>query len=110
MEPHLQETQKKRIEKKDTLFLSPLEEVPKVRGKIFYHESSQAHSVLRFTKEILCHYPQLRDKSSSFSYLMVVPRSIEEVKTQLKELKKNPKRIPIILFLEREPSFQENNN
>ncbi len=73
-----------------------------VRGEIFYHESAQAHSIIRLTKELLCHYPQLREKSASFSYLMVVPRSIEEVKKQLKELKKYPERVPIILFLERD--------
>ena len=104
MSLQLQQTQRKSIEKKERSFLAPLQEIPKVRGKIFYHENARAHSVIRLTKELLCHYPQLREKNSAFSYLMIVPRSMDEVKAQLKELKKNPEKVPIILFLERDPT------
>ena len=79
-----------------------MQETLKVRGKVFYHESAQAHSLIRLTKEVLSRYPQLREKQASFSYVMIVPRSKEELKKQLQELREKPERVPIILFLERD--------
>ncbi len=96
---HLHEKYRKK--KQIDRFLIPVQETLKVRGKIFYHESAQAHSMIRLTKDVLSHYPQLREKSSSFSYVMIVPSSKEELNEQFKKMKENVDEIPIILFLER---------
>lgn len=88
------------IQKNDKLLL-PLQDALTIRGKIIYYENAQAHSLIRLTRDVLSQYPQLREKQSSFSYIMKVPRTREEVKRQLKEIEKNPSKFPIFLFFER---------
>ena len=36
--------------------LQPSQEVINVKGKLFYHESSQSHSIIKLTKEIISNY------------------------------------------------------
>jgi len=77
--------------------LQPSQEVINVKGKLFYHESSQSHSIIKLTKEIISNYPQLKEKQGSFNYSMFVPKSQEEMEKLIKDTNK----VPILLFFER---------
>lgn len=81
--------------------LQPNQEVINVKGKLFYHESAQSHSVIKLTKEVLYNYPQLKEKMSSFSYNMFLPRSNKEVEELMKSFEKEINAVPILLFFER---------
>lgn len=88
------------IQKNEKLLL-PYQDVLKIRGKVIYHENAQAHNIIRLNREMLLQYPQLREKQSQFSYIMVVPRTREEVKKQLDDIQNNPNKFPILLFFEK---------
>lgn len=90
---------KPQIQKQEISFLNPSQETLKITGKLFYSEGDQSWNVIRLKKEILHKFPQLKEKSSKFSYQMVVPQSSDEIKDLLKEVRES---IPILLFLCRE--------
>lgn len=73
----------------------------KIKGKLIYNESGQAHNIIRLAKEILYNYPQLKEKSSSFNYNMIVPRSHVESIKLIEEIGKDNQKVPILLFFER---------
>lgn len=95
-------SKKEQLNQESEKILLPLQEVLMIRGKVIYHENAQAHNVIRLSRDVLLQYPQLREKDSSFSYTMILPRTREEVKQQLKNFRKKTKMFPIFLFLERE--------
>jgi len=80
-------------------FLPPKKETLKVKGNLFYNESAQSWSVIRFKKEVLQEFPQLKEKRGSFGYFMVMNRSYKEIKREMAELEKKQEVLPILLFL-----------
>lgn len=82
-------------------FLSPTNEVLKVKGKLSYSESAQAWNTIKIKKEVLLFFPQLKEKRSMFSYMMLVPRSHDEIKEKLAELEEDDDKVPILLFFEK---------
>lgn len=90
----------KKIENKGELtFLSPKKETLKIKGNLFYNESAQSWSVIRFKKEILQEFPQLKDKRGSFGYFMVMNRTYNDIKKEISEIEKRGEVLPILLFL-----------
>lgn len=102
MESPIHENDKSKKRDATEELLTPAQNILTVKGKLFYHESAQAHNIIRLTKEVILQYPQLREKRSSFCYKMIVPRTQEEYREHLKELRRNTNKIPIILFLGRD--------
>jgi hypothetical protein len=80
-------------------FLSPKKETLKIKGNLFYNESAQSWSVIRFKKEILQEFPQLKDKRGSFGYFMVMNRTFGDMKKEISEIEKKGDVLPILLFL-----------
>lgn len=83
---------------KEVVILSPGSRILEINGKLFYHESSQAWSLLRLKKDLLHKFPQLRDKSSSFGYKMIMHDKIEDLKEMIRNLEKSGGKIPVLLF------------
>jgi hypothetical protein len=81
-------------------FLVPSQQLLRTNGKVLYNESAQAHNILKINKTVLNKYPQLREKSSSFRYDMIVPETHEEMLQFIQEIKKG-RLIPICLFFEK---------
>lgn len=79
--------------------LIPLNQAPEIIGKLFYSESDQAWSMIRFKKEILQKFPQLKEKQGSFCYKMKMFSSHEELKEAINTLKKTSESVPLLLFL-----------
>ena len=84
-------------------FLKPSVGVVKIEGSVLYQESAQAWNTIKLKRELLFLYPQLRDKSTHLKYTMILPRSNEEIMTQMKEMIESNK-MPILLFLEKSQS------
>ena len=78
--------------------LVPKLETLEVIGKLFYNEGSQAWNIIRLKKDLLFQFPQLKEKRSNFSYKMIMPSSLNELKKKVKEIEKNSESIPILLF------------
>jgi hypothetical protein len=81
---------------KEVVILSPGNHT-KVDGKIFYSEGDQCWNLIRLRKEVLHEFPELKKKSVSFGYTMIIPKSKEGFKEILLGMEKEA--IPILLFL-----------
>lgn len=84
------------------MILSPMREVLKIKGKLSYSEGDQAWTNLRLKKEILQKFPHLREKQSSFMYVMKIYDSHKELKQEIEALEKQSGAIPIIFMIGRE--------
>jgi len=73
-----------------------------VKGKVHYSESNQAWNTIKLKTEFLNEFKQLREKRSKFSYEIIFGRNEEEMVEALKEIIKNKKLMPILMFLYRE--------
>jgi len=69
-----------------------------VQGKLHYNESNQAWNKLKFKKELLDEFPQLKQKRSKFSYEMKYFRDPLDFEKILKELKKHPELLPVLMW------------
>lgn len=90
---------KKELSNEGQVPLKPNEEAVKVEGKLFYNDGSW--NTIRLKKEVLSVFPQLKEKESTFSYTMVIPKSVEESKKALLEIEANG-RIPILLLIDKD--------
>jgi len=74
-----------------------------VEGKIAYSESSQAWNILKFKKDLLSEFPQLKEKRSKFSYRLVYHRDSKDFEKATKKLVKEGKGVmPLMLWLYKE--------
>ena len=72
-----------------------------VQGRLSYSEGYQACNRIRFKKELLEEFYQLKEKRSKFSYRMLYCRTFEELEKTIKEFKE--KRImPVLMCLYKE--------
>jgi viroplasmin and RNaseH domain-containing protein len=85
-------------QKNKQYILAPKRETLEIEGKLFYSEGSQAWNIIRLKKDLLYNFPQLKEKRSNFSYKMIMPHSLEELKSMIKNLESNSPNIPILLF------------
>ena len=79
--------------------LKPIRESLQIEGRLFYSEGNQSWNGIRLKKEILREFPQLKDKTGNFKYVMIVPSSYDDMKKRIKEVEKNGEGMPILLFL-----------
>ena len=69
-----------------------------VQGKLHYNEGNQAWNKLKFKKELLDEFPQLKQKRSKFSYEMKYFRDSSEFEKLMKEVKKKPEALPVLIW------------
>ena len=78
------------------VILSPSHANVKVEGKLHYSEGAQSWNLIRLRKEVIHEFPELKEKSSKFSYRMIIPKTQEGFKEILQSEKEV---MPILLFL-----------
>ena len=88
----------KKTQEKDITILEQSKEAPEITGSLFYSESDQAWSMIRFKKEILQKFPQLKEKRGSFCYKIAIYSSNEDLKKAISSIK-NDESVPLLLFL-----------
>lgn len=81
---------------------SPSAEILTIKGKLFYHEGSQAWSMMRLKKEVIKRYPHLKEKRGNFIYFLKVPETFTELKEEIESLEKTGNALPLILLLGKE--------
>lgn len=68
------------------------------QGKLFYCESSRAHSIVRFKKTILEHFPQLRSRKK-WQYSLEYWRDVHTTIRRITEAQERKEGIPLLLFI-----------
>ena len=89
------------IGKKMNLSKKPLvpRKIVNVQGKLHYNESSQAWNKLKFKKELLNEFPQLKQKMSHFVYEMQYFRDPKDFEELLLRLKKGVVGLPVLMWI-----------
>ena len=82
--------------------LRPIVSELDLKGRISYSDANQAWNTIRFKKELIKEFPQLKEKRSVFSYRAIFYRSLERLEKAVKQLKTEKGAIPIILFMYKE--------
>ena len=86
----------------ETQTLRPRKRIISAKGKLYYSESFSSWNSLRFRKEILDEFPQLKEKVSKFTYKMVLYTDYLEFYKEINKLKRNRETIPILMWIEKE--------
>ena len=84
---------------KEFKLLYPKKEVVRARGILSYDEGQQSWSIIRLKKEIKSEFPQLKEKSRKFGYMMNFYKSFKDLKKDIKELEKKGNIVPMLLML-----------
>ena len=92
------------IENEKFTFLAPTRETLKIVGRLFYSEGNQAWTFMRLKKEILQEFPQLKEKRSNFSYVIILPRSYGDMKKITIKMEKKHEIVPMLMFFARRKS------
>ena len=71
----------------------------KSEGKVHYSESFQAWNTIKLKKELFSEFPQLKEKSSKFSYKMTYYRDPTELGKEIREMISGKGAVPILLWL-----------
>ena len=79
--------------------LRPQRNVIEIKGKLIYTESIGAWNSIRFKKELINEFPQLKEKRSAFSYKMTFYQEYKELEKAIRKIKRDGEALPILLFL-----------
>ncbi len=82
----------------ETEILRPKHETLEIKGRISYNEGAQAWNTIRFKKDLLQEFPQLKEKRSAFSYNMALFRSYKMLIKRFKEMQQKDEPLSILLF------------
>jgi len=74
-------------------------EIVNIKGKLLYNESKQAWSNLKFKRELINEFPQLKEKRSAFSYEIMLCKSQEEIENTIQKFLKKGEAVPLLLWL-----------
>ena len=82
--------------------LRPMRRAINAKGRIYYDPSNGSWSIIRLKKAIVNNFSDLTEKRSSFTYQMVFYQTPLELEKAVREMKKEDKPLPILLFLVKE--------
>jgi len=88
--------------KMDTQTLRPRRDRIEIKGKLSYRESYQAWNTIRFKKELIFQFPQLKEKNSVFSYRLVFYQEYQDLEKAIRKMRKFGEAVPILLWLVKE--------
>ncbi|MDP3027470.1 MAG: hypothetical protein Q8N63_07205 [Nanoarchaeota archaeon] len=71
-------------------------------GNLSYNESNQAWGTLRLKSELINEFRQLKEKRSKFNYRLLFYRDYEDFEKIVKQIIKDKKVIPMLVWLEKE--------
>jgi len=84
--------------------LRPQKNKLELKGKLSYFESTHSWSMLNLKKRILEEFPQLKERTSVFSYKMLFYHDYENLEKFMRKLRKDGEALPILVWLVREKS------
>lgn len=87
----------KTIMSSDKLYLRPWNLLD-VEGKLAYNEGAQAWNTLRFKKEVLTEFPQLKEKRSKLFYGITFIKTYDDLINFIKKMQKENKPLPLLLW------------
>ena len=79
--------------------LRPQKNAIEIKGRLSYSEGIRAWNIIRFKKELINEFPQLKEKRSAFSYKMIFYQNVKELEKALRKIKQDGEALPILLFL-----------
>jgi len=79
--------------------LRPQRNAIEIKGKLTYSEGIRAWNSIRFKKELINEFSQLKEKRSAFSYKLAFYQEYKELEKAIGRLKRNNEALPILLFL-----------
>jgi hypothetical protein len=82
--------------------IQPVRNEIKIKGKLSYSESNQAWNTIRFKKEFVNEFSQLKEKTSSFGYKMIFYRSYNQLEKTISRSKRKKEPIPVLMFFYKE--------
>ena len=82
--------------------LRPTKKTIELMGKVSYDEHNGAWSTIRLRKQLINDFSDLKERRSSFSYKIIYYQSYLELEKAVREMKKEDKPLPILLFLVKE--------
>lgn len=85
--------------------LRPQRNAIEIKGKLTYTESIGAWNSIRFKKELINEFPQLKEKRSIFGYKLLFYQEYNELEKAIRELKKNNGALPILMWLVKEKNI-----
>jgi len=80
-------------------YLQGYEEKKAITGKISYHLPSRAWTILRFKKEFLKQFPELKTRMGEFEYELIPFLYWEALMSYLEKARKNGQVPPNLLWL-----------
>ncbi len=73
-----------------------------IQGKLCYNESVRAWNVLRLKKELLEEFTDLKDKTTRFTYEMLLFYDYERLQKHLDSLKEQGEAPPLLFWFKKE--------
>ncbi len=83
--------------------LKPSHDTLEINGRLSYTEGSHSWSIIRFKKELLQEFSQLRERRGSFSYKIILFRNYKIMAKALKEMQQKDEALPLLLLFYKEP-------
>jgi hypothetical protein len=80
-------------------YLQPLKDRKTAKGKLSYHESNRAWSVLRLNKIFIEEFPDLKDKGKEFYYEMILFYKYASIRKFLEIAEKEGRGVPMLLWV-----------
>jgi len=73
------------------------------KGSMYYDDKSRAWGIIRLRSELLNEFPQLKERTSKFSYQIEYYRTLEEFEKLIKKLKKEKAEfLPVLMWMFKE--------
>ena len=82
-------------------YIKRSKDVKIVGGKLSYHESMHAWAVLRFKKEFLDEFRDLKDKAMQFGYKLMMFYDYDQINSCLQKAREEGVEPPVLLWIER---------
>lgn len=84
------------------MIIQPFRQAVVSSGKMDYNESSRAWSRIRFKKEFVNEFPQLRHRRFKTEYSALILHSYELLEREVQDIIKRKGPIPVLLFFSQE--------
>lgn len=82
--------------------LRPQRQALEIRGKLSYSEHIHGWNTIRFKKELINEFPQLKEKLSVFGYKLVIYQDFKLLEKSIRKFKRTQEAVPILLWLVKE--------
>ena len=82
--------------------LKPVKKIISTKGRLYYSESYASWNSLRFRKEIMQQFPQLKERLAKFTYKMLLHPDYKELEKTIRKVKREKEPLPILLWLVKE--------